>query len=219
MRVTGLASWSALKRLGIIGVALLLLIAGAAIVDYYRFPRAKTPPPLSVAEDIQQVLIGTVGKPYVDPNGRFSIVPPAGWEISPHSAENFYDVSFINPGRASLNILASPVPYNDLRKLYEEIHDRERSFSVYTKLETTRFGDQPAIQRTAQLPGKKLKSYDFVQDHVAYHILYEVPDDFEKDYTFAIEEVLKTFHATPPAPPADAPAETDAVEPSTPPHA
>lgn len=207
MRVSGLPSWSSFKPLGIAGVVLLLLLAGAFLWDMMRISeRTSTRPEWSVDEEVRQIILGTTGPPWTDPAGRFQIVPPAGWDIRPQSDDNFYDVSFVHPGRASLNILVSPVAFNELRYLADMIRRRERDFDVYLPFETVKFQEWDALARVAQLPGKKMRSYDFVHNFVAYHILFEIPDDYEREYTFAIEETLKTFKLlgadtnTPPAP-------------------
>lgn len=176
------------------GFLLLLVCVGAFVLDIRNIsrtrPQSDQPP---VREEIQQVIIGLADQPYADPAGRFTLTPPAGWDIVPRSADNFYDVSFVSLGRANLNILATPVDYDDLRGLNADIQRREREYGIHTQLETTRFQNRDAIRRIAQLPQNKLVSYDFVENRMAFHILYEIPNDFAKDYEFALGEVLKTF--------------------------
>jgi hypothetical protein len=176
------------------GIAVVAAFAVAFAWDLFRMSkRAPRNVPTTVGEDVRQVLLGLADPPYVDPAERFSLVPPSGWIAQPRTEGALYDISFSSAGRAGLSIVATPVEYNELRDLYRDIRRREQSFSISTHLETTRFGDRPAIRRTAQLQGRRLMSYDFVENHVAYHLLLEIPDDYAKDYEFALGEVLKTF--------------------------
>ena len=175
------------------GLALLLLLALTIVHETRRARALVGQGPISTLADAQQIILGADGRPYVDPTGRFSLVPPAGWTQQVRTGDEIYDVTFVGPLQANLNILASPVAYDDLNVLYDDIRRREKEYGISTIHDVTRFQDHPAVRRTAQMPSHRIVSYDFLDHRVAYHILYEIPNSASNEYEIAIEEVLKTF--------------------------
>lgn len=178
---------------------IVFLIIGAAclvafFVDYRRFHGAFGGERLpTVEEELKTVILGLGEKTYTDRSGRFTVAVPPGWNQLSADGSMPYDIAFVSPNRASIRIMATSVPYDTLRELYETIEAREKSRDIRTELTTIKKWGLDVIQRRADLTSESVVSFDVVQDFVAYHIMCAMPKDFAKQYEPVIVDVVDTF--------------------------
>jgi len=179
-------------------VQTMLLVCGvlaivAFIVDMsqVKLPNPIAPP--SANEELQAVLLGLGGPQYVDSNGLFSVVAPAGWRIVRPPESDFYNVMFKSPNGADMSIMATPVQYDDLPSLFKDISAHERESGIRTELATIRLKDRQAIRRTCKLFNSRVLAVDFVANRVSHHILCTAPTTLYDKYEPVFMEIINTF--------------------------
>lgn len=172
---------------------LAVLVIVAVVVDMSTMRRGL---PKTIPTELQNILLGLGGPRYVDPTGLFSVVPPAGWQIATHSENDSYNVVFYGPNGADMSIMATPVDYDDLPSLFKEIEKSERQTSIRTYFEAFRFQGRSAVRRTCKLHHVRILAIDFVENHVAHHILFTTPPELFEKYEPVLMEVLNTYQTT-----------------------
>ena len=181
------------------GLFVLALIADLALVGRRAGPGVLFP---DVPAEIQGLRTGLNGPRYTAPNGLFSIVAPRGWTIRSGDDSAPYDVTFRSPNGISINLMATPVPYDDLPALYADIDRREREFGIHADIETIYFQKKPAARRVVKLLKSKVIAIDFMADRVAHHLLCEIPTDYFDRYQPVLMDLLQTYRTFPPRKPA-----------------
>ena len=173
-----------------------LLLLVALLVDLGRLIRRPVAAP-DVRTELAAVTRGLQGPRYTDPQGRFSLVAPAGWQIIAPPNCQPYHVTFRSPNSADLNIMVTPVAYNDLPSLMREIEASERSAGIATHPEAFFFQGQPAVRRIAKLTQSKVLCVDFVREGLAHHVLASTPPEWFDLYYPVLLDVLKTYQPGP----------------------
>jgi hypothetical protein len=174
-----------------------LLVVVAIGLDTTRV-RKRTPPGIvDVPTEIQNLILSLDGPRFTDPRGRFSIVAPAGWRVLRSPDSTPYDVVFSSPHSVDISILASPVEYDDLPALLEDINKAERGFDLHTQKEPMFFQEKPAVRRVCRLQQTKLLAIDFVSDRVAHHLMCSVPPEYFDAYQPVLMELLNTYRFGP----------------------
>ena len=179
-------------------VQMALLVFGVlAIVAFIvDLSQVKLPSPIAAPspnEELQAVLLGLGGPRYVDSNGVFSVVAPAGWRILKPPETDFYNVVFKSPNGADISIMATPVQYDDLPALFKDISANERESGIRTEFSTIRLKDRPAIRRTCKLFNSRVLAIDFVANRVSHHILCTAPIAFYDKYEPVFMEIINTY--------------------------
>ncbi len=180
---------------------LLLALAGVAafIADMLNARRrltaqwAATPREPELIADLTGYLLDRSGAVYADPSGLFSVRVPANWNIEPRGERGFYNVILRAPRQVSVAIMATPVKYNDLQSLADDIRRNERRNGIATNLELWRFLDRPAIRRVSRLVHTEVLAIDFVAEYTAHHILCTFPRGYYDRYLPLVMQVLETY--------------------------
>ena len=170
-----------------------LLVVAALIVDMTGFVHKKVHRPPDVTTELQNIVLGLDGPRFADSNGLFSIVIPAGWKVSKPPESDPYNVVFVGTHSADISIMAKPVSYNTLPELFTEIEKHEKQFGLSTKVDTIRFRGRPAVKRSGRLMRVKIFAIDFVEDHVAHHIMCAVSPEYFDRYEPVLMDVLNTY--------------------------
>ena len=170
-----------------------LLVVAALIVDMTGFVHKKVHRPPDVTTELQNIVLGLDGPRFADSNGLFSIVIPAGWKVSKPPESDPYNVVFVGTHSADISIMAKPVNYNTLPELFTEIEKHEKQFGLSTRVDTIRFRGRPAVKRSGRLMRVKIFAIDFVEDHVAHHIMCAVSPEYFDRYEPVLMDVLNTY--------------------------
>ena len=196
-----MAGQSPFIQTGLLVLGLLVIVALIADLVAIQKPR----PAVDVKSELQDLLIGLNGPRFIDPNGRFSVVPPADWQIKRRPDCPPYDVVFRGPYATEICIMATPVQYDDLPSLLKDMDRAEQQFDIHTQKEPMFFQAKP-VRRVVRMNHADVFSLDFVSDRVAHHIYCTVPAGEFEAYYSAIVELLNTYRfgaamaATNPAP-------------------
>lgn len=148
---------------------------------------------VAVSNRIRRIEFGLDGKRYTNSDGKFSIVPPAGWEIDTDGNEGYFDVTFRGRQGLELNILATKVNYGDFSKLKEEIEDKEENIGLKTHIEEGEFKDHSAVYRRVELKKSRLYSVDFLAKGMAHHLLFKAPRGVFEKYLPVMKDVMNTY--------------------------
>jgi hypothetical protein len=123
---------------------------------------------------------------YVDPNGFFAIVPPAGWRTQGYPQDPRGKVVFISPGEeADLRVLAKAVTTPDFESLIHELQRKERELGVEMNIEPIVFPEEPAVRRlatvTMQGTTRRFLMVDLLVNGVSHNLQYgSSPSAFER---------------------------------------
>ena len=183
-----------LLKLVLLTLVLLIIVAIVADISMMRRQLPEVIP--DVPAELQNILLGLGGPRYVDPNGLFSVVPPAGWRTATPSDRDSYSVVFYGPNGADMSIMATPVDYDDLPSLFKDIEKSERQTSIRTDFEAIRFQGRSAVRRTCKLHHVRVLAIDFVEKRVAHHILFTTPPELFEKYEPVLMEVMNTYQTT-----------------------
>jgi hypothetical protein len=178
-------------KIGLLVFGLLVLVAIA--LDLSRMKKQPRLAVVDVQTETQDLVLGLNGPRHVDPNGRFSIVIPAGWRVLLPPDSKPYDVVFCGPHSTDISIMASPVAYDDLPSLVKDIDKAEQGFNLHVQKEPLFFEERPAVRRICRLQQTKLLAMDFVSGHVAHHLMCSVPPEYFDQYRPVLEELLNTY--------------------------
>jgi len=151
-----------------------------------------------VPAEIRSLRAGLHGPVYTAPSRLFRLVAPPGWMIFEGEECAPYDVVFRSPHDVSVSVMATRVAYNDLPSLYDDLERREEEGGIHTDVKVLQFQHRPATERVVQLLKSKVIAIDFVADHVAHHIMLEIPTAYYDQYRPALLELLQTYQPLPP---------------------
>ena len=183
-------------------IAVLLFMALCALAFLLDIRRRQAGEPhraATVQEEVAAAVRGLAGTPLAAPSGRFTIVPPADWNVRRAPDADGYDLVFWSFQGATLSAMATPVPYSEMSKLSDDILRRERERDLATPLELVTLGDRKMIQRAATLTTQRILAFDFVEHNVAYHVLCSAPTEIFPSYEGLFKELVKTLSPVQPA--------------------
>ncbi len=114
---------------------------------------------------------------YHDPNGYFTILPPAGWRIETYPGDPRGKVAFHGPTGVELRILVSTVDYDDFETMLAKFQEKQRELSgtLQMDLETIKFQDRQAVKKTFAFRGTKFVAYDYMVKNVHHDLQYGAP--------------------------------------------
>jgi hypothetical protein len=182
--------------LKIVFLSFVLLVIVAIVADISRMRRQIPKYVPDVPTELQNILLGLGGPRYVDPNGLFSVVPPAGWQTATPPESGSYNVVFYGPNGADMSIMATPVDYDDLPSLFKDVEESERQTGIRTAFEAIRFQGRSAVKRTCKLHHVRVLAIDFVENRVAHHILFATPPEVFEKYEPVLMDVMNTYQTT-----------------------
>ena len=84
---------------------------------------------------------------YVDPNGYFAILPPAGWRVQRYRNEPRGKVAFFASDGTELRVLVKAVGSTDYDERLENAKEIERELGIEMNIEPIDFVGLPAIKR------------------------------------------------------------------------
>lgn len=174
-------------------MAVALLVILTIVLDVRSMLKRRPRSAPNVATELQNILLGLGGERYQDPSGLFSLVPPAGWQVVRRPDADPYNVVFWGPNGADMSIMATPVGYDDLPSLFKDIEKSERQTSIRTEYEAIKIQGRPAVRRTSKLFHSRLLAIDFVENHIAHHILIATPPTLYEKYEPVLMEVINTY--------------------------
>ncbi len=128
-----------------------------------------------------------------DPNGRFTLALPAGWRVATGRQSAPYSILLTSPNGITIGAMATPVEYDDLTDLFEEIRNRQEESSLAIAPETFRLNDRQAIRRIATLRTGKAAAIDFLENRVAHHIMCRIPLSAYEEYLPSFMEWLASY--------------------------
>ena len=146
-----------------------------------------------IEEDIERIYDG-LSRPRIEsPDGDFSIIPPAGWQIDREGSEGYFDLTFRGPEGLEISCLASPVDYDDFSKLLQTIERKEIDIGLNMHISEGKFGGRQAVLRTLQLETQKLHTLDFLANGYAHHLLFAAPYELYDRYLPVAETIFSTY--------------------------
>ncbi len=178
----------------------------ALVVDLRGRARSVAAPViLPPAQEVVEALRTLGGDRVVAAAGRFEVAAPADWIRDEGEAVAPYHLVLRNLHGASISLMGTPVEYDDLRLLSEEIRKRERERDLAVTQETIRLDEHHAIVRHIQLVSQHAMAIDFVEQRVAYHLMCAAPSELFATYEPLFVAVAKTLRPTPVTPAAEPP--------------
>ena len=135
---------------------------------------------------------------YKDPNGYFTILPPAGWRVETYPGDPRGKVAFHGPDGADLRILVSTVDYNDFESLLAEFREKQRQLrgKVDMDLETVEFQDRKAVKKTFAFRGTRFVAYDFMVENVSHDLQYGAPQGAFHKYLPLVTMSMESYEPT-----------------------
>ena len=190
------------------GLALLLLAALVADLRGIsrRLGEFQRTGAVSRKGDAADIAGGLGGPRYVDPSGRFSLVPPRHWVRVAKPANSFFDVVFQGPYGMDLSIQVVATNGVTFDKLVETLREVERSLAADTHMDFAYVGPHRAVKRSAQLFKTKLLMLDFVTGDLSHHVQFSVPPAFYDEYEPVFLRLMQTYEPGRILPPGDVPA-------------
>jgi hypothetical protein len=179
--------------LKVIFLVLGVLVVIALMADLAWMSKPARPVLYDVPTDLQNLVLNLHGERYVHPDGRFSIVKPAGWRMKVRPESHPYDVVFYGPNATDISIMATPVKYNTLPELMKDLEQSERESGLAMNKDPFFFKGAPAVKRLARLRTTSVLALDFVRNNVAYHVICGVPPEYFEQYEPVLMDVLNTW--------------------------
>ena len=115
---------------------------------------------------------------YTDPNGYFSMLPPAGWRVESYPGDPRGKVAFRGPAGVDLRVLVTAVGYDSFDTMLANFQQKKRELSqagIQMQLETVQFQGRKAVKKTFSLGGTKFIAYDFLIGTVHHDLQYGAP--------------------------------------------
>lgn len=158
------------------------------------------------AGDAADIAGGLGGERYVDPAGRFSLVPPRNWVRVEKPVNSFFNVVFQGPYGMDLGIQAVATNGMTFDKLVENLRRVERNLAADTHMDYAYVGPHRAVKRSAQLFKSKLLMLDFVTGDLAHHVQFSVPPALYDEYEPVFLRLMQTYEPGSILAPAEPPA-------------
>ncbi len=147
----------------------------------------------SVKGDAADIAGGLDGVRYVDPAGRFSVVPPRHWTRVAESAHGFYDVVFQGPHGMDMCVLVTVTNSPSFDKLVEDLRRVERSLSADTHMDFAYVGPYRAVKRSAQLFRNRVLMLDFLTGDLEHHVQFSAPPALYDEYEPVFLRLMQTY--------------------------
>ena len=182
--------WKIAVRVGLLVLAAVAI--GAMIFDLYKIGvdwAGRT----DLDTEMKSLASPVSMERLADPNGRFTLAVPAGWRAATGPQSAPYSILLTSPNGVTIGAMATPVEYDDLADLFEDIRNRQEESSLAIAPETFRLNDRPAIRRIATLRTGKAVAIDFIEDHIAHHIMCRIPLSAFEEYLPSFMEWLASY--------------------------
>ena len=153
--------------------------------------------------DAADIVRGLDDPRYVDPAGRFSLVPPRHWVAAPRPPGDFYDAVFRGPYGMDMRIQVAVTNGLTFDKLIEALRWRERALSADTHMDIAYVGPHRAVKRSARLFRNRVLMLDFVTGDLAHHVQFAAPPELYDEYEPVFLRLMETYEPgriVPPAP-------------------
>ena len=113
-------------------------------------------------------------KRYEDPNGYFTIIPPAGCRVETYPNDSRGKVAFHLDGNTGLRVLVTPVDYSSFDTMLAKLRQKQRELRgrVDMGLEVTELHGRKAVKKTLELQGTRLVAYDFMVGKVHHDLQF-----------------------------------------------
>lgn len=185
------ALWVALG----VGAVLILTILGDSLLRYGPLLR-------------KAIAGGRLGPPgeelpagvWRDPQGRFALTLPAGWQVRTGAAVAPRAALFRGPDGVEIEVELRALANPRLDALMDEFRAYEKEYGVQTHLQIARFGDRPAIERRVRMFQKWNLVIDFIEGPQVHHLLAALPIRDADRLEPAIRAILNTYTPFPAAP-------------------
>jgi hypothetical protein len=111
---------------------------------------------------------------YEDPNGYFTIIPPAGCRVETYPNDPRGKVAFHLDGNADLRVLVTPVDYSSFDTMLAELRQKQRELRgrVEIAIEVTELHGRKSVKKTMELQGTRLVAYDFMVGKVHHDLQF-----------------------------------------------
>lgn len=143
--------------------------------------------------DAADIEAGLNGARYVDPAGRFSLVPPRHWVKVERPGNSFFDVVFKSPLGMDMSIQVVVTNGLTFEKLVNDLRRVERGLAADTHMDYAYVGPYRAVKRSAQLFKTKLLLLDFVTGDLAHHVQFSLPPALYDEYEPVFLRLMQTY--------------------------
>ena len=143
--------------------------------------------------DAADIVRGLDDPRYVDPAGRFSLVPPRHWvRVRPEAGSPF---NAVFQGPYGMDMAIQVVVTNGLTfdGLVENLRRVERSLAANMPMEFAYVGPHRAIKRSARLFKSKVLLLDFLTGNLAHHVQFSMPPELYDEYEPVFLRLMQTY--------------------------
>ncbi len=179
----------------ILGVALLLLVV--LIMDLrglsVRLSSFQRTGSVARKGDATDIAGGLEGARYMDPSGRFSLVPPRNWVRLKQPSTPFFNAVFRGPYGMDMSIQVVATNGLTFDKLVDTLRRVERTMSATTHMEFAYVGPTRAVKRSVQLYKSRVLMLDFVTGDLAHHIQFSMPTALYDEYEPVFLRLMQTY--------------------------
>ena len=135
-----------------------------------------------------------------DPQGRFALTLPEGWQVRTGAAVAPRAALFRGPEGVEIEVEIRTLATPRLDALVAEFRAYEQEYGVQTHLRITRFGERPAIERRVRMFQKWNLVIDFLEGDQVHHLLAALPIRDAERFEPAIQAILNTYTPLPAKP-------------------
>ncbi len=150
-----------------------------------------------LANDRQNLVLGLEDEPYVDPQGRFSIVRPAGWTMTTGRRREDSDAFFEGRYGQQLAIQVYTVKHERAIDHYDFLMSHEQDKQIRSDKRMIWFMNRRVVERKCKLTDIKLICYDFVEGNMGHHIRFSATHDLYDDYLMIVTNIIMTYKPGP----------------------
>jgi len=133
---------------------------------------------------------------YSDPDGFFTVVPPAGWDMQDYPEDPRGKVAFIGPAGTELRVLAKGLAYSSFEDMLSEIEDIEKRSGTSMDIQVVTFLERPAVKRNFTMGDTKILTMDFMEGNVTHNLWYSAPEAQYERYLTLATTSMNTYEAT-----------------------
>lgn len=172
-----------------------ILAIVAFVADTYNFSRKadagvvvpKTPADLMLA-------VTTATNRYVDPDGRFTIAKPAGWNAWYGDTNVEYDARLEGPGRMVLMVVVGDAPGETIDNLKKTFAEMEQDQGRVTHIAETNFHGLRAISRFTRMDLNALRILDFMAtSNTEFHLMGLIPREEYESHVPIMDALIDTL--------------------------
>ena len=178
--------------------AFLVVLALFFDAKMLRAKRTAPRPDQRLGDDLAAVLLNAGQRTYEDPRGRFRMMVPTSWkEEHPRPDDRPYDVVFTSSYGCDVSVIVSDAGEMTFESLLRDIRSIQDRLGLNMNIETTTFGEIPAIKRMVNLHYSRIITVDFIRDGLAHEIQLAIPHRYVEQSAQILETILERYQPSP----------------------